>query len=1130
MIWREGVLPENAPVFDSLLSYDLLSYGYSLLGNALRLTESNGTSELSRRAFENSAVAIEAVIARGPETEDRGFHRVVAAAAYHLGSYSARAYSLLQSAHDSSRITVCEQCLVLLMRRDLNELSQLISNKRDDNSSSDEQLVASLQNLLEPSEAIDSSNEEETEDVIGLVEAVLTDAFIGSLSIAMLAFERGEVELLDDAISRLRVGLDAAGELNMVPQWWCHRLAIHLLEGLWGNSFHSVLPIGSNGDWTRLRETFIASLFRRDRAEIDLWPSQVEAASRVLDTQDNLVLALPTSAGKTRIAELCILATLAKGKRTVYVTPLRALSAQTEASLGRTFVPLGKTISSLYGAAGVSGVDQDILSESDIVVATPEKLDFALRNNPNLLDDVGLIVLDEGHMIGANEREIRYEVQVQQLLRRSDAANRRIICLSAILPVGERVEDFVNWLTDDKPDGLIASSWRPTKLRFGEVIWQGDRARLSVTVGDEEPFVPRFLTQFIPPNGQRRTPFPRDQQELCLGAAWRLVDDGQTVLIFCPMKSSVNAYAKVIVDLHNRGALPNVFEGDAIQLKTALTIGEEWFGSNHPILACLRIGVAIHHGSLPTPYRKEIEKLLQLGVLKITISSPTLAQGLNLSASSLIFHSIWRSGKIIDTSEFRNIVGRAGRAYVDTAGLVILPIYGDPRQPRRNWKKLVDDNALRDMASGLMKLVQGLLIRMARKIGSGDFNSLIEYVAGNAAWDFPEIAEEEEEDSAKARRDWITQVASLDCALLSLLNDAAVAENGIEIALEIALESSLWARSLERREAEVQTALRAGLAGRANVLWNQSTLAQRRGYFLAGVGLETGHRLDEEAKTLIQNLLSAEQCVLSNDDQGAIEAIVGFATIVLSIYPFAPRALPANWKEITAQWLQGKPVVEIATDADVETLEFIEDTLGYRLSWALEAVRVRFTPEEVADSAFSVAVQSVQGLAMAAVETGTLNGSASLLMRAGFSSRSGAIAAVLNGNGQFNTLSQLHRWLNSEDIVQRSSEIIWPTESSHDLWTEFISRNVTSTLRTWTHTVELATVSWLDRHNSSNGDQYRATSLTNGETVLETPDARRIGSLEQPINLQRNGLLRVTGTSEQNIVELSYRGPSDLHT
>ena len=107
-----------------------------------------------------------------------------------------------------------------------------------------------------------------------------------------------------------------------------------------------------------------------------------------------LVVSLPTSAGKTRIAEMCILRALAGEKRVVYVTPLRALSAQVERDLRETFQPLGYSVSSLYGASGEVGLDSDTLANRDIVVATPEKFDFAVRQNAALLDNVGLIVLD----------------------------------------------------------------------------------------------------------------------------------------------------------------------------------------------------------------------------------------------------------------------------------------------------------------------------------------------------------------------------------------------------------------------------------------------------------------------------------------------------------------------------------------------------------------------------------------------------------------------------------------------------------------------------------------------------------------------------------------------------------------
>ena len=121
-----------------------------------------------------------------------------------------------------------------------------------------------------------------------------------------------------------------------------------------------------------------------------------------------------------------------KRKRVVYVTPLRALSAQVERVLSRTFVPLGFSVTSLYGAAGATIADTETLASAKIVVATPEKLDFAMRQDPTVLDDVGLIVFDEGHMIGLGSRELRYEALVQKLLRRSDANQRRIICLGTL--------------------------------------------------------------------------------------------------------------------------------------------------------------------------------------------------------------------------------------------------------------------------------------------------------------------------------------------------------------------------------------------------------------------------------------------------------------------------------------------------------------------------------------------------------------------------------------------------------------------------------------------------------------------------------------------------------------------------
>ena len=102
-----------------------------------------------------------------------------------------------------------------------------------------------------------------------------------------------------------------------------------------------------------MRDLFIASLYARDISEIELWPSQLEATRRAAAIDDDLVVALPTSAGKTRVAEVCALMALSAGTRVLIITPLRALSAQTERSFRRTFEPLDFSVSSLYGASGM---------------------------------------------------------------------------------------------------------------------------------------------------------------------------------------------------------------------------------------------------------------------------------------------------------------------------------------------------------------------------------------------------------------------------------------------------------------------------------------------------------------------------------------------------------------------------------------------------------------------------------------------------------------------------------------------------------------------------------------------------------------------------------------------------------
>lgn len=1135
IIWRDGVLPPDAPAFASQLSYDLHSYGYALFGLGLRLRELGGEDAQARTAFEQAATALEAVIAKGNREEvDRDFHFIVAAASYHLAHLSARAFSLLALVEADENFAPTERCLALLMRRNFLALRVSVLDYRASGEGSDARITAEIQTNLDQVEAAAHLTEGGNDFLFDSLDTALTDGFMAAMALFLLALERGEQPLLDQALERIRAGLSICSEMNMLPQWWVHRIAIHLLSDLWSSTFHEKVPLqpvgGEAADWPRLRELFIALLQQRSKAEVDLWPSQIEAANRAADQSDDLVVSLPTSAGKTRIAELCILRCLAGGKRVVFVTPLRALSAQTETTLQRTFGPLGKTISALYGSIGVSGFDEDAIRGRDIVVATPEKLDFALRNDPSLLDDVGLLVFDEGHMIGLNEREVRYEVQIQRLLRRTDAHERRIVCLSAILPDGDQLDDFAGWLRRDHPGGLIKHDWRPTRLRFGEVAWASPTARLNLRVGEERPWVQRFLTgaappTWVPPKRRRTKLFPCNQRELCLATAWRLVEDGQTVLIFCPERRSVEPFSDVIVDLYERGALRSLLEADSAVLNTAIALGEEWLGPDSAILKCLRLGVALHHGALPTAYRKEVESLLRDNILKVTISSPTLAQGLNLSATVVIMHSLHRAGERIEISEFKNVIGRAGRAYVDVEGMVLFPMFDDIAKKRRNWESLINDLGARNMESGLVQLVVVLLSRMSARIG-GDLNQLVEYVVNNAAaWTFPEVANEKPEDRERALADWDRHVATLDTAVLSLIGENDIPDDGIEAALDDILQSSLWHRRLLRQNEQMQQVLKVGLASRSRLIWNQSTAASRRGYFLAGVGLRTGQALDAIAADANLLLIQANSAILNGDAEVAIAAITAIAEHVFAFYPFTPDPMPANWRDILRAWLLGQPLVTIAAGQESETLQFIEGGLVYRLPWAMEALRVRAIANGDTIAEFSLDVYEL-GLAVPAVETGTLSRSASILIQAGFNSRLGAIKAVIDTGAIFQTGQELRQWLSSEAGVAWSAQPDWPTPETKAMWTDFAQSFNPRESRIWADRRYRADVIWLGTPPPP-GTPVQVHHWAGQPRVLAA-DGTSLGIVQAALNPRKVGLVRAQVSQDMGKIDLTYLGPDDL--
>ena len=697
------------------------------------------------------------------------------------------------------------------------------------------------------------------------------------------------------------------------------------------------------------------------------------------------------SAGKTRIAELCILRTLASTQRVVYVTPLRALSAQVERDLAQTFLRLGLSVSSLYSSVELDSGDAETLRQGHIVVSTPEKLSFALRNDATLIDDVGLVVLDEGHMLGPNEREVRYEVLVESLLRRQDAAKRRIVALSALFPTPEEMAPLVAWVRQDASGEPIYSNWRPTRQRFGTIQWLDGvgAARLDMAVEGQNSFIRRFIEPYLPPEGSRRkNAFPNNKNELTLAAAWQFVEQGRRVFVYCPLRRSVETLGKLILTSIRQGILTPLRQASQPMLD-AINTGTEWLGAEHPAVQCLQHGVALHHAGLPRPFLNEIEGLLRSDECPLVIASPTLAQGLNLSASVLLIPSIWRNQSIIPSTEFANVAGRAGRAFADLEGLVIHVIWEDVAWRRRyalqNWKNLVSSaGSIRDV-SGLLELTIRICTMIADQ-ANVPFEEVLEYVTSNeSAWDFNPT---QNSGSERTEADWESAIASLDTAILSLL-DPETEESNIDSNLAQALDGSLFSRLLPSKDQAEQEMLPQFVAARAHNIWSATDATQRRGVYLSGVGFQAGSYLTTGLDGLVALLLEAEAAIENGELTDLVEAVTTFADLVCRVAPFRPRdPMPPTWRDGLAAWLEGRPASDVISILGSDGVDFLQDIITYRLPWAMEAVRVLAIA--VGDSR----ANDLKGLVAAITETGNANLTVHTLIRSGLRSREAAREAV----------------------------------------------------------------------------------------------------------------------------------------
>jgi hypothetical protein len=1125
MIWRDGVVPDGAQEFSSSLTSDLLDLGYGILALALELRDANRARNPNARfntdePFRVAAEAIESAVRRGdPENGDQGRHLVVSAAAFHLAGYAARSYSLLPLPALAKNLSSPERALGFLLRRDLPAMREQVIQWHTDQAHSDDAIAARL---------LDEADNFGPEDAAILA---LTTLYYQGVGLADTALVTGNAVLFETGIAVIQGVIASASEIGNIPTWWVATLTAHLLRDLWDQSLFVRLPSTFTpplpARWAELKRDFIAQLGTRKPPHIDLWPSQLAAAARAVDPDDDLVIALPTSAGKTRIAELCILRAMADNKRIIYVTPLRALSAQIERVLAKTFVPLGASVTSLYGASGATMADTKTLASASIVVATPEKLDFAIRQDPTVLNDVGLIVFDEGHMIGVGSREIRYEVLIQRLLRRADASSRRIVCLSAMFNANDPYfKDFGDWLRSDVPGDPVNVQWRPTRQRLATLDWSesSETGRLAF-LDDEKPFVPRFL-EGKAAKKPRKNSFPNTDVEFCICAANAFARDGHTVLVYSPQKSQIEPVAREFRHMRDQGFLDNVKPPQPEYLAVALAIGREWLGEDHVAVRALEVGVGTHHGALPRPFLNAVEELLDARRLSVVVASPTLAQGIDLACSVLIFRSLKRfeGGQLapISAAEFSNVVGRSGRAFVDLDGISVLPTFDATKRAGQHqvFEKLIKESQGQRLWSGLARLIFIISYRLASKFQTKQ-EDFLEYVLNQPdLWEDARLTAKDSEDEEEDIEEGLeAQLSNLDVALFSLIESLDMDVSAVATSLDEVLKNSLWKRTLDRQKEPVQKLERELMRSRAEWLWTSSSAEQRKACFYSGLGRKAGVFLHDRIDSLVEDLVAFQNAVSTDDGDAAAEAAVSFHEKVIEEPFFGVRRLPEKHEEVLAEWLKGTAFAEILEGRSVKDGQraqiFVQEGIVFRLVWAAEAVRV-----QAISMGHTRAGELGDGPAFA-LTYGVSSIPAALLCQIGFSSRVGAMWAARALSAQFIDMNGLRLWLRQNNALLSDPDF-WESEDLFRLWNQVSAPTNVELPRPWIHANYTVPVEWKQKKSPIANTQVRIVAGNNRTGTLCATDLTPLGVAQfsfDPHGAALDGSVKADGS-----IEVSYFG------
>ena len=643
------------------------------------------------------------------------YYGLLASLAFYAGFQYSRSFVLIKKFEEETPIA---SLLSLFLKRNFMELTDKAEEMAISQGYNDNQL----------------SKADDVEESCGKVFEI---SIAKSLYSIIQYFYTGEDSLIDTAKEKLNALLDIAKLENLVDLWWVVRLILIIVDGFAQSSLWNML--GAYMELKRensLARQYVLALIYKQMPVTELFLSQRAVLPQLFSAeQSGIIVSIPTSSGKTRIAEMAILNALISNPegKILYIAPFRSLAYEIENSFGDLFATAKIRVSHLYGGSLFTSLDVEELSEASIVIATPEKVKAIFRCQQEFFKELSLVVMDEGHLLGREQRQVGNEIFYEELRCFLKGLDCKYLLLSAVLL---NTDDLAKWLTGTD-NNTYHTNWRPSKQICGILNWNGVSVGLDWYKGNIiSSFNRNFVVRYeLPRKPRERTKhyYPKNKVEAIVETARKLESFGST-LIYVPIKKSCINYAEAYAKSLEPGQAYS-FKNELERRIFELVCKETY--SIPTIYDYATKGIFYHNADLLTDVRITLEKLMQSEHPRVIIATSTLSQGVNLGVSTVILSSVYNAGKHISNRDFWNLAGRAGRAFVDEEGKILVAFEYD--QKKKKWqnerkksyiiKDYFENSNLDFVTSGLLEIVSSIH-NIAVETGT-TFGILLELIADN---------------------------------------------------------------------------------------------------------------------------------------------------------------------------------------------------------------------------------------------------------------------------------------------------------------------------------------------------------------------------------------------------------------